>query len=324
MSENKFLSEINAEFNKKRQKRKEKIDTLCAELYAQNPKIEQIDNEILGIGYKMFSAVTEGKLTPEEASLNIGETIKNLNSEKVRLMAELGYPEDCLNPPYECEKCNDTGTVDGKLCTCYKQYVTKELYKNANLGGQLLEQTFANFNLDIFSTKPFRTEQLSPRENMKEILSETKEFVENFGTKNENFFFYGSSGLGKTYVSSCIANALIEKGYDVLYQSAGDIFTSLDSIRFGKANPSLSVWAERLISADLLIIDDLGTEFITSSSVSELFRIINTRIINKKSMIINTNLPLSDIKKVYSERIMSRILGCFVQFKFFGEDVRLI
>ncbi len=324
MSENKFLAEINAEFNKKIQKRKEKIDSLRAELYAQNPEIEQIDNEILGVGYQVFSAVSKGELTADDAGTFIAEKLQMLNEKKKQLISELGYSEDCLNPPYECSKCNDTGTVDGKLCTCYKEYVTQKLYKNANMGAQLLEQTFANFDLNIFSPKPFRTEEISPRENMKEILAETKEFVQDFGTKNENLFFYGSSGLGKTYLSSCIANELIKEGYDVLYQSAGDIFTALDNIRFGKADPSLNLWADRLITADLLIIDDLGTEFITSSSVSELFRIINTRILNKKSMIINTNLSLPDIRKVYSERIMSRILGCFVQFKFFGEDIRLL
>lgn len=164
---------------------------------------------------------------------------------------------------------------------------------------------------------------MSPRKNILSILEICKDFVNGFDSKEENLLFYGSPGLGKTFLSSSVANALLNKGKTVLYQSAGQVFTLLDDIRFGRNTDNTAQYiASRLLTSDLLIIDDLGTEFITTMTEAEFFRIVNTRILNKKSTIISTNLKLNEISRQYSDRILSRLLGHYNHLHFYGEDIR--
>ena len=321
MSNNAFLN-VNKSFADKREKNEKLTEERRVEMYSQIPRIMEIEKDIMTLGYNMFSAVCSG-VQPEAAAADFGKRVTALKEEKEKLLIKHGFPKDFDSSVFDCELCRDTGYVDGKVCTCYKNALVAELYKQSNMGELLKKQTFDKFKLSYYSTKKQDAAE-SPYVNMEINLKICKDFVRGFDKHHDNLLFYGAPGLGKTFLSSAIANSIIKRGKSVLYQSAGQIFSTIEQLRFGKTTDAETDYAvQSLCDVDLLIIDDLGTEFITALSVSELFRIINTRILGEKSTIISTNLSLSDIKKTYSERILSRIMGHFTQLKFYGEDIRL-
>jgi len=293
------------------------------EIYAKIPRIGEIDREIMSSGYDMFIKACEGA-RPEGIVNDFAKHLLKLTEEKEQLLKEFGYDKDYTEVHYHCGMCNDTGRVNGEICACYKEELVSELYKDSNIGELLKKQTFEKFDLSYYSTKKIGENEMSVHDNMAINLKVCKEFVRKFDKHSGNLFLYGAPGLGKTYLSSAIANSIIKKGRTVLYQSAGQIFSMIEQLKFGKTQESSFEFAlDRLLDVDLLIIDDLGTEFITTLSVSEFFRIVNSRILNNMSTIISTNLSLQDIKKIYSERMLSRIMGHFTHLKFYGDDIRL-
>ena len=316
-----ILSRANIKFNKRRREREDLIEQRKQEIYDKIPEIRAIEQELTGCSFEALSSVAGGA-NPEDAVNAFKEKMDRLSKERERLLYKNGFTAEYLNPPYTCKKCSDRGIVDGKLCACYNALVSEELYKESNLGTMLKNQTFDKFDFNMYSDEKIDGTELTAKDNMKEIYDECRSFVNGFDTNHANLIMYGPPGLGKTFLSSCIANSLIEKGVDVFYQSAGQIFTALDGVRFGRGTEADNYLADRIIAAELLIIDDLGTEFINAMSVSELFRIINTRLLAQKSTIISTNLMMNDIKKNYSERVLSRIAGYYSQLRFYGNDIR--
>lgn len=314
-----IYAEVNSEFNKRKEQMKELHEQRKMQVYAEIPEIREIDEKLSSLAYEMFLDVTAGT-EPSAAAENFRNTAAELDKKKKKLLTGAGFSPDYLVRTYYCSKCSDTGLADGKRCECYTRLFIKELMNRSNLSSSMKKQTFDKFSLDFYSAEKYGKEKVTPADNMKSILSECLRFTDGFGKENRNLLLYGAPGLGKTFLSSAMANAVMQKGYAVLYQSAGTIFSELENIKF--KNGDLGFTSE-LLNVDLLIIDDLGTEFINSFTESELFRIINSRLNAEKSMIINTNLSLRDIKNTYSDRILSRIIGNFDVLKFYGEDIRL-
>ena len=305
------------------QARDELIQTRKNEIYSRIPRIAQIENRLTATGMLMLSRVADSDMTPEEFVSHIMTENKALNEEKIRLLAENGYSCDYLDPPYICTICSDTGyNKDNRLCSCLKLELTKRALKEANLTEHMAGQTFENFNLAYYDATVDPASGKTARENAARILHECKRFVENFDDDPKNLLFYGASGLGKTFLSSAVATELLKKGVDVLYISANSLFPTLENLHFGRGDEKSSYIAQKALDAELLILDDLGAEFITQFTTSELFRIVNHRLLTGKKMIFSTNLTLSELTSTYSERIVSRIIGEFLTLRFFGEDIR--
>ncbi len=307
--------------------RKEARDELIKirknEIYSRIPRIAEIENRLTATGMLLLSRVADSTVSVEEFVSRIMAENRELNEEKARLLSEAGYPSDYLEPPFVCPICSDTGYgEDNKLCSCLKLELTKRALKEANLTEHMAGQTFENFNLFYYDGSIDPNLGKSPRENAARILQECRRFVDNFDVTSKNLLFYGTSGLGKTFLSSAIATELLKKGVDVLYISANSLFPTLENIHFGRADEKSNYIAEKALSADLLILDDLGAEFITQFTTSELFRIVNHRLLTGKKMVFSTNLTLSELTSTYSERIVSRIIGEFLTLRFFGEDIR--
>lgn len=307
--------------------RKEKRDALIKErkneIYLTIPRIGEIENRLSATGMLLLSRVADSEMTPEEFVAHIMAENRELNEEKKRLLISKGYSEDYLEPPYTCRLCSDTGyNSENKLCSCLKTELTKRALKEANLTEHMAGQSFENFNLAYYSNEVNPTVGISARENAAKILRTCRRFVEDFSPASKNLLFYGTSGLGKTFLSSAIAKELIDKGFDVLYISSNNLFSMLEDIHFGRGDEKSSYIAEKALDADLLILDDLGAEFITQFTTSELFRIVNHRLLAGKKMIFSTNLNLSELTSTYSERIVSRIIGEFYALRFFGDDIR--
>ena len=314
-----IYEEVNREFNSLKEKKKNEYAERVNKVYEKVPEIMQLDESVSALVFEMFKKAASGE-DCDSAVESFAEKLRQMKERKNELLVQNGFKPDYLNEVYNCKKCNDTGIYKEKQCDCYKKLVTKHLLENSNLSAQLKEQTFSKFDITLYSNRKSGGED-SPRAQMTEILSKCKKFAATFPS-GEHILFYGGSGLGKTFMSSAIANEVIRKGNTVFYQTSADIFATLDDIKFGRGDEKSKNIVEQIYDADLLIIDDLGTEFINANTDAELFRIINSRIMNRKSIIISTNLGLTNIKKTYTERIFSRIMGNFKIYKFAGNDIR--
>lgn len=214
-----------------------------------------------------------------------------------------------------------------QICNCLKQKIYNLEYNKANMNA-LEKQNFANFRLDLYSSEANPEKygaDISPKENMELIYNICRDFVTNFEKEEQkNLLFTGKTGLGKTFLSSCIANELLNQGKTVLYQTASVMLDTIIDYRFGKANVSKNIY-DHLLNVDLLIIDDLGTEGTNQMKLVELFNILNSRLLNTNKgtkTIISTNLSLQSLFDNYDERIVSRIVGNYDICYFFGEDIR--
>ena len=244
-------------------------------------------------------------------------------SQKIsHLLTENGFQPDYLQMHYHCSACQDTGYVEGRKCRCFRRQAISLFYTQPALLQALKDENFSTFRFDCYDEKHVNPATgLSPRENMHRIVKECRLFIDGFGS-GAFLLFYGGPGLGKTFLSHCIAKELMDRDYSVLYYSSSSLFDALAKNAFEKDSVP-DPFADYVMDCDLLIIDDLGTEMTNSYVSATLFRILNERISRKKSMLISTNLTLPDLADVYSERSFSRITSAFTLLGFYGEDIRI-
>ena len=318
------------EYDKKRMQAIYDAEKRKTELYEKEPRLQKIDDELskeaINISKKMISSKDSNLLN------ELNNKIKDLKEEKEKILISLDKDNSYLKPNFECKDCNDTGYItnsyESVMCHCLKQKLFDIEYNKSNISN-LEKDNFEHFSLDIFSNEVNENlyhSKLSPRKNMEFIYNLSQNFIKNFDDENEkNLLFTGNTGLGKTFLSSCIAKEILKKGKTVLYQTAPVMLDTIMDYRFGKGNTSKNIY-DNLLNVDLLIIDDLGTECINNMKFSELFNIINSRLLNSNNKItktiISTNLNLDNLFSTYDERIVSRLVGNYNICHFFGEDLR--
>lgn len=307
-----MYEKIRTDENRKLMKRREEIKN-------KYPEILELDTTIQKLCLNLSMAALRG-ITDQNELNNIKEEITDLRAKKYEMLVSHGYNPDYLNLHYNCPKCKDTGFIGIDKCSCFKSKLIKLYYKDSYLEEAVKTNNFKNFNINLYSNHKLNDERYTPRKNIEDILEYiTGEYLPNFKNSNTNLLFYGNSGTGKTFLSWCIAKELLDKGFLVVYKTSDDLLRALKDIKFNNDTDLENL----LINCDLLIIDDLGSEQITDFSSTELFTLINKKILKNKKMLISTNLSLPLISKRYSERISSRIIGEFKLFKFFAEDIRI-
>lgn len=325
---NSTLKTLLIEYDKKRRNAEEIAQKEKEKIYKEFPELTIIDKQLSTLALSSMKELV--KNNDKKILEKLNSDIANLKNKKQKILSSIG---EKIYPIYECAKCNDTGYVFNgtttEMCSCLKQKIYDIEYNKSNMNN-LKTQNFEHFNLNFYSTEVNKEKyqsDISPRENIQLILKACHNFIDNFDDINEkNLLFCGKTGLGKTFLSSCIANELIKKEKTVLYQTASVMLDTIISYRFGKAEVSKDIY-DYLLNVDLLIIDDLGTEGINNMKLIELFNIINSRLLNSNKStktIISTNLSLQDLLRTYDERIISRIVGNYNSFYFFGEDIRFI
>jgi DNA replication protein DnaC len=261
----------------------------------------------------------------DEQVLKIREEIEGLKSRKKQIYNKHRIPENYTEIDYECKDCSDTGyTKDGKKCKCFNRQIIKELYNMSNMVHMLNRENFDKFDINVFSSEQYSNEVLTPKQNMYNVLETCEDFCSSFDKGLMNLLFYGGTGLGKTFMCNCIAKALIDTGKAVLYQTSFNLFEIIENHKFNKLTETEENKMNygMIFDCDLLIIDDLGTELNNSFTNSELFNIINERLISEKKTIISTNLSFDQLAETYSDRIMSRVFNNFMPIKFYGKDLR--
>ena len=285
------------------------------EIHSRIPEIREIDRDLSHTGMDIMAVITSGEKNTEAEIARLEERNNELIKRRTELLCAYGYPEDYTDVKYECERCGDTGYVDTVMCDCMKRALVKEAYASSGLGGLIGKQNFDNFEYRYYDD--------AMRERAKGYVAELKRFSEGFTEDTyENYILIGTTGLGKTHLSTAVAQTVIERGFDVLYVSSVGMLGDFEAERFGNGTQRKCNDTDRYYTSDLLIIDDLGTEVINKFTHSYLYDVINTRMNNKKCTVINTNFLPSEINSMYSERISSRIFGEYVPMQFKGTDIR--
>ncbi len=283
-------------------------ELLLASAYKNNPRLFEIDNELSAIGAKLALTALSGD---NESLEKLKDYSKQIALEKSQILKKCAV-KDIV---YDCPICSDSGYVGGKICDCIKKLSNSIVVDEFKTIMPLDESKFENFDLNYYSDKGE-----NPRRRMTAILKLCKEYVLNFNPKtSQNLLFLGEPGLGKTHLTLAIVSGVIEKGFMPVYGPADNLFSAVEKEKFDGVNKGTY---EQMLNCDLLVIDDLGTELVTSFTKSVLYNLINTRLLSKKPIIINTNLTLKEIEQIYTPRIASRLIGNFNANKFIGVDIR--
>lgn len=284
-----------------------------SELSLVSDEIRAIDKELSGTGLLLFkTACMGGDITP------IRERNTLLMAKRRQILVSLGYPEDYTDVHYTCSVCSDTGFVGTKMCTCLKQLLITKNIHSSGMGNLIDKQSFDNFNLGVYKKSP----EVYAR--MERNLKIAKAFADNFARHHDNLLLIGTTGTGKTHVSTSIAKVVISQGFDVLYDSVQNIVNDFEADKFRSGYNQTESQSAKYLECDLLIIDDLGAEFISQFSVSALYNLINTRQNKGLSTIISTNLSGPELAGKYDGRIYSRIVGAdYTVLRFEGNDYRI-
>lgn len=290
------------------------------EVYRKVPKLKEVDDEIASVSVARAKELLSGS---EAALEELHRQLEQLQTQKKELLTESGYPLNYLDMPYTCPDCKDTGYIDGKRCHCFMQASIDLVYTQSNLKSILEKENFSTFSFSYYSDDRINpATNLSALATAKNAYDESLRFIKNFDDEFSNLFFYGDTGVGKTFFSNCIAKELLDSGHSVIYFTAFELFHIFEKNVFER-DVEMAEPYQNIFDCDLLIIDDLGTEMSNSFTTSQLFLCLNERILRRKSTIISTNLSLNQLADIYSERTFSRVSSHYTMIKLFGDDIRI-
>lgn len=300
-------------YEKAQDKNRYILEQRKSEIYQKIPAYQELDELISS------HSVAHGKrlLNGDSNALEeLHSLLAQISLQKSSLLFKNGYPKDYLDPIYDCMDCKDSGYINGEKCHCFRRQMITLLYEQSGIQDMLDENNFSTLSYEYYEGEDL--------ENFKAAAASCQQFVNDFPSPCSNLLLYGTVGTGKSFLSGCIAKALLDKGYSVIYFSAVKLFDMLSDYSFDYKNKdSLYNPYEDLYNCDLVIIDDLGTEIANNFVTSKLFNCLNERQLRKKSTIISSNLSLEELKHLYSDRIFSRVTANYIFRKLSGPDVRM-
>lgn len=322
------MRNIMKEYQDKRDLHAAQLEERLERIHNKYPQLADLNRQIQALGIEMTKSILTDPSGQAIRDLEVKQ--ENLIRLKKELMNVNGIRQEDMSMEYDCKVCRDTGFLeDGDQCKCLKQRILNDSYEMSNLRQILSEDNFDRFDFNIFSDQPEEGYDLSPRENIKNIFHSVQEYINNFdkpgvNKTDKNLLFRGPTGQGKTFLCSCIAKQIMDKGYTVIYQTAFNLMDIIERYKFKTEyyTDSDEENYRNLFTCDLLIIDDLGTELINSFTSAELFNILNSRLNSRKKVIISTNLDIAHIGNLYTDRTLSRIVGNFQIYDFYGSDLR--
>ncbi len=316
---NSQYDEIQRQYDARQLRNRRIVEQRRAKLFAEHPRLKELEGLISSASVTQAKKLLDGDAGALQA---LHSQLEDYRAERERILSSIGLDMHCLEPPYACPDCRDTGYINGRRCHCFEQAAIDLVYTQSNIRSILEEENFAHFTFSCYPDAPKNPQTgLSARETAQKAVQDALAFIKNFDTQFDNLFLYGDTGTGKTFLSNCIAKELLDTGHSVIYFTAFQLFDILEKNKFQKdmdAADSL----QHIFDCDLLIIDDLGTELSNTFTVSQLFLCLNERILRKKSTVISTNLGINQLHDTYSERIFSRILSNYTMIKLFGDDIR--
>ena len=305
------------------------------EVYEKIPQMQDLNNSTGSMAVLRYK---ESRKSGNISMSNLKKDIEGIKNDKERLLLEAGFPKDYMEMRYDCVDCKDTGYIEGGKCHCLQSKIRKLLYSQSNLENILDKENFENFSFDYYDDKTILSGQnMTNAAYMDGVKKFCEKYIDKYfnvdksknatdsveGNYRRSIVFSGNTGVGKTYLSNCIAKVLLDRYYSVIYLSAKELFETMVKVNIEKNEEQrYSLLAKEVYDCDMLIIDDLGSELFNHFTTSEFFHIINRRINTEKSTIISTNLSLDKMRDTYSERVTSRIRKSFIYIRLFGNDIR--
>lgn len=319
----KIMHQALERFNKDKERRQQEAQVQKQKIYQEIPRLQEIEQELKSTMAQIIASALQRGTDPTPALYVIRDKNLALQEERRTLLAVNGYPVDILEEKPSCILCGDTGYRSGSVCTCLQGYYTQEQIRELS---SLLDMGGASF--DTFDFQWYSRQRdghsKSPFEKMEENYDACRDYAAQFAEHSDNLLLSGEPGLGKTFLSACIARDVSEQGFSVMYDTAAHIFAQFEADRFRREDEETAGRdVDRYLNCDLLIMDDLGTEMVTSFVQSTLYQIINTRLLSGKNTIISTNLSPAELGKRYSTQIQSRLEGEYRVLPFIGRDIRL-
>lgn len=309
-------------YNRTQLQKKHELDERIREVYDKIPAVREMNDAIASAAVKSAKELLAGD---GDAVRRLRETIEDLKEQRQVLMSAYGYPADYMDMRYECADCRDTGYVDGKKCHCFKQREIDLLYDQSNIREILERENFSHFSFNYFDdTKIDERSGKTARAYMEQVVDSCHQYIDKFRDEKGNILFTGKTGLGKTFLSNCIAKELIEQCFSVVYLPAVEMYEifSKDRLSYDSTDEDHDR-SQYLLECDLLIIDDLGTELVNTFTTSQLFYVVNERLNRKRGTIISTNLPVNEMRDEFTDRVMSRIFSQYKVIPLYGEDIRV-
>ena len=285
-------------------------------IYSRIPEVERIDTRLRTQMTELVGLTIRGGAELNDAIKRLEDESLELQAKKAELLVEHGYAMDYLDDIYACPKCRDTGHVNGKMCSCLKALYNAEVTRELGTLLKNSDECFEKFDLSLYG---------SARESMEIVFDTCREYAQSFSDRSMNLLFQGGTGLGKTFLSACIARVVAENGHSVCYDTASSALEAFETKKFSRdiqTAENAAVKVERMLDCELMILDDLGTEMPTPMAVSALYTLINTRLVEGKKTIISTNLTDAELARRYTPQICSRIDGEFLKLPFAGTDIR--
>lgn len=300
------------------QEREQEVNQAIPEFAALNGQIRRLSLDHARL------RLTQGRNDPDNRSLE--QQIRDITGQKKNLLIKHGFPADYLEPVYTCPDCRDSGYIGDQKCHCFEKAIVDFLYSQSNLQDILDRENFEHFDLTLYPDDYIEeTTGQTPRDNIKNIVRAAEEFIRTFDTAPSNLLLYGNTGVGKTFLTNCIARELLDLSHTVVYLTSLKLFDILETYKFDRelSQTQKNASVSYILDSELLIIDDLGTELNNSFTSSQLYHCIDARLNNKRATIISTNLSFDDLRERYSERIFSRLTSSYTLLKLTGDDIRL-
>ena len=322
------LRRATARLEGERRAREERQQALRRAACQRQPRLSEIDRQLRGTMTELFAA----SLRRGEGGAPTVEEVRRKNlalqQERAELLARMDLAEDALDDKPACPLCGDTGWRGTEMCRCLRALCAQEQIRELSKLLDLGEQSFDTFRLDYYSETPWPGMGNSPRANMDLVYEVCLNYAQKFGRfAIKNLFLTGAPGLGKTFLSACIARSVSEQGFSVVYDTAGNIFSQFETRKFQRDTQGVQEARDetrRYLTCDLLILDDLGSELTTQFVQSALYELLNTRLVGEKHTVISSNLTMEEAARRYSPQIASRLMGEYHVLHFFGDDIRLL
>lgn len=320
--ENIQYDEIMQEYDRRRHRSRRLQEERREQAYRLVPRLKEIQNTIASLSAGRIHALL-GKGSRDDNAV-YQKKLEALAKERTTLLTASGFPPDYLEMPFHCPLCRDTGYTDNGRCVCFQKLASDLFCRQYGLEAILEKENFELFSFSCYSDKiTDKSTGKTPREHARIAVEMAQEFIMQFGNDTSGLFIYGDTGVGKTFLSHCIAHEILKKAYGVLYFPAYDFFSLLAAETFDRESENGDI-LEYVLNCDLLILDDLGTELTNNFVSSRLFQVVNERILRKKPAVISTNLALESFPGLYSTRTFSRIIQNYKFINLIGEDIRII
>ncbi len=320
---NEQFNSIFSEYNETQLRNSRLLLERQKEIHAKIPEIAELDHHISELSLNAVKLALDGCRT---GSSSLKHDIETISQKKAVLLSQHGYPDNYLQPVYNCPDCQDTGYIGDEKCHCFRRRIVSYLYEQSNLQDVFKTENFSLFNEEYYPDDYVEESTgMTPRDNIRRIHETALFFSRNFDQTHDNLLLYGNTGVGKTFLTHCIAGEALQHSHTVVYLTSLGLFDILEKNKFDKDLSSVekSATVSYILDCDLLIIDDLGTELNNGFTSSQLYQVIDTRLIHQRSTIISTNLSFDDLREQYSERIFSRLTSSYTLLKLTGDDIRL-